>query len=57
MNELRRLYNIVMLLFIRLEVSTAETMKNVLFWDMKLSSYLIGDTLRLRYIAQPVNAM
>jgi hypothetical protein len=31
-------------------------MKNV-FWDIKASSYLIGNTLRLRYRAQPVNAM
>jgi hypothetical protein len=32
-------------------------MKNVVFWDKKPSSYLTGDTLRLRYRTQPVNAM
>jgi hypothetical protein len=30
-------------------------MKNVVFWDIKPSSYLTGDTLFLRYRAQPVN--
>jgi hypothetical protein len=29
-------------------------MKNVVFWDIKPSSYLTGDTLHLRYRAQPV---
>jgi hypothetical protein len=29
-------------------------MKNAVFWDIKPSSYLTGDTLRLRYRAQPV---
>jgi hypothetical protein len=28
-----------------------------LFWDIEPSSYLTGDTLRLCYRAQPVNAM
>jgi hypothetical protein len=42
---------------VRFEVFTAVTMKNVVFWDIKPSSYLTGDTLRLRYRAQPVNAM
>jgi hypothetical protein len=32
-------------------------MKNVVFWDIKTRSYLTGNTLRLCYIAQPVNAM
>jgi hypothetical protein len=38
-------------------VFTAATMKNVVAWDIKYSSYLTGDTLLLRYRAQPVNAM
>jgi hypothetical protein len=32
-------------------------MKNAVFWDIKSSSYLTGDTLRLHYRAQPVNVM
>jgi hypothetical protein len=32
-------------------------MKNDVFWDIKPGSYLTGDTLLLRYRAQPVNAM
>jgi hypothetical protein len=32
-------------------------MKNTVFWDMKPSSYFTGDTLRLCYRVQPVNAM
>jgi hypothetical protein len=32
-------------------------MKNVVFWVIKPSSYLTGDTLLLRYRVQPVNAM
>jgi hypothetical protein len=32
-------------------------MKNAVYWDIKPSSYLTGDTLRLHYRAQPVNAM
>jgi hypothetical protein len=32
-------------------------MKNVVFWDIKPSSYFTGDTLRLRYGALSVNAM
>jgi hypothetical protein len=32
-------------------------MKNAVFEDIKPSSDLAGDTLRLRYRAQPVNAM
>jgi hypothetical protein len=35
----------------------AVTMKNGVFWDIKSSLYLTGDTLRLRYRVQPVNAM
>jgi hypothetical protein len=40
---------------VRSELSTAVTM-NVVFWDIKPSSYRTGDTLRLRYRAKPVNA-
>jgi hypothetical protein len=43
--------------YVKFEVSTALTMKNSVFWDIKHCSYLRGDTLRLRYRAQPVNAM
>jgi hypothetical protein len=32
-------------------------MKKSVFWDIKPSSYLTGDILRLSYRAQPVNAM
>jgi hypothetical protein len=32
-------------------------MKNAVFWDIKPSSYLTGNTLRLGYRAQPVNVM
>jgi hypothetical protein len=35
----------------------AVTMKNVVFWDIKPSSYLTGDTLLIRYRAQLVNVM
>jgi hypothetical protein len=42
---------------VRFEVFTAVTMKNVVFWDIKPISYFTGDTLRLRYSVQPVNAM
>jgi hypothetical protein len=41
----------------RLEVFTAVTKKNVVFWDIKASSYFTGDTLLLHYRVQPVNAM
>jgi hypothetical protein len=35
----------------------AVTMKNTVFWDIKCSSYLTGNTIRLRYRTQPpVNA-
>jgi hypothetical protein len=44
-------------MYVRTEVFTAVTMNNAVFWDIKPSSYLIGDTLRLLYRAQPVNAM
>jgi hypothetical protein len=33
------------------------TMKSAVFWNIKPSSYLRGDTLRLHYSAQPINAM
>jgi hypothetical protein len=36
---------------------TIVTMKNVVFWDIKHSSYFTEDTLRLSYRVQPVNAM
>jgi hypothetical protein len=42
--------------YVRFEVFSAVTMKNV-FWDIKSSSNFIGDTLRLHYRVQPVNAM
>jgi hypothetical protein len=42
---------------VRFEVFMVVTMKNVVFWDIKPSSYLTGDILHLRYRAQPVNAM
>jgi hypothetical protein len=42
---------------VRFEVCTALTTKNAVFWDIKPSPYLTGNTLRLRYRAQPVNAM
>jgi hypothetical protein len=42
---------------VRFEVCTAVIMKNVVFWNIEPSSYFTGDTLRLRYRAQPVNAM
>jgi hypothetical protein len=41
---------------VRFEVFTAVTMKNV-FRDIKSGSYFTGDTLRLHYRVQPVNAM
>jgi hypothetical protein len=43
--------------FVRFEVFAAVTMKNAIFWDIKPSSYFTGDTLRLHYRVQPVNAM
>jgi hypothetical protein len=39
------------------EVFTAMTVKNPVFWDIKASSYLTGNTLLLHYRGQPVNAM
>jgi hypothetical protein len=42
---------------VRFEVFTAVTMENVVFWDENPSSYFTGDTLRLHYRDQPVNAM
>jgi hypothetical protein len=44
-------------LFVRFEFFTAVAMNNIVYWDKEPSSYLTGDTLRLRYRAQPVNAM
>jgi hypothetical protein len=43
--------------YVRSEVFTAVTKKNAVFWDIKPSSYLTGNTSRLPYRAQPVNAM
>jgi hypothetical protein len=45
------------LLQVRFEGFTAVSMKNVVFWDIRPSSYFTGDTLRLHYRIQPVNAM
>jgi hypothetical protein len=42
---------------VRFEVSTAVTMKNVVFWDIKPIPYLTRDTLRLLYRAQQVNSI
>jgi hypothetical protein len=42
---------------VRFDVFTAVTMKNAVFWNIKTFSYLIGETLRFGYRAQPVNAM
>jgi hypothetical protein len=44
-------------MLVRFEVFTAVTMKKVLFWDIKPSSYLTENISRVRYRAQPVNAM
>jgi hypothetical protein len=41
----------------RFDVLMTVTMKNVVFCDIKPSSYLTGDTLRIHYRAQPLNAM
>jgi hypothetical protein len=43
--------------YVRFEVFTPVAMKNVVFWDIKPTSYFEGDTLRFRYRAQPVNVM
>jgi hypothetical protein len=37
--------------------TVAVAMKNVVFWDIKAHLYLTGNTLRLRYRGQLVNAM
>jgi hypothetical protein len=42
---------------VRFGVFTAVTMKNAVFLDIKPSPYLTGNTLLLRYRAQPVNAV
>jgi hypothetical protein len=39
------------------EVLMTVTMKNAVYWDIKPSSYLTGDTLNLCYTVQPVNAV
>jgi hypothetical protein len=41
----------------RFEVFMAVTMKNIVFSDIKPCPYFTGDTSRLLYRAQPVNAM
>jgi hypothetical protein len=43
--------------YVRFAAFTAVNMKNAVFWDIKPHSYFTGDTLHLRYRAQPVNAM
>jgi hypothetical protein len=43
--------------YVRFEVFTAVAVENGVFWDKNPSSYFTGDTLRLRYRAQPVYAM
>jgi hypothetical protein len=43
--------------YVRSEVFAAVTIKNVVFWDIKPSSYFTVDTVPLCYRAQPVNAM
>jgi hypothetical protein len=35
--------------YVRFEVFTALNISNAVFWDIKPSSYLTGDTLLLRY--------
>jgi hypothetical protein len=42
---------------VKFEVFTAVAMKNAVFWDIKPSSYLTGETLLFRYRVQPINAM
>jgi hypothetical protein len=42
---------------VRFEIFTVVTIKNSVFWYIKLSSYLTGNTLLLHYGAQPVNAV
>jgi hypothetical protein len=42
---------------VRIEVFTAVTTKNAVFWDIKPRSYLTESTLRLRHRVQLVNAM
>jgi hypothetical protein len=43
--------------FVRFEVFSAVTMKNVVFWDIINPVRTSQETLRLRNRAQPVNAM
>jgi hypothetical protein len=62
MTELRRLNQrgnnrVINTVVVRFEVFMAVTMKNVVFWDKKPSSYFTGDILPLRYRAQLVNAI
>jgi hypothetical protein len=44
-------------LHVRSEVITAVAIKYVVFWDIKHSSYLTGDTLLLHCKSQAVNTM
>jgi hypothetical protein len=39
------------------DVFIAVTAKNAAFWDMKPHFLITGNTINLRYRAQPVNAM
>jgi hypothetical protein len=41
----------------KIEVFTAVTIKNAVFWDIKPRLYFTGDTFRIHYRVQPVNAM
>jgi hypothetical protein len=43
--------------FVKIEVFVAVELNDIVFWDIKPSSYLTGNTLSLCYRAQPVNAV
>jgi hypothetical protein len=43
--------------YVGFEVFSAVTVKDVVFWDIKSSLYLTGNTLHFCYGIQPVNAM
>jgi hypothetical protein len=45
------------LCYVRFEVFMAMTKKNAIWWGIKPSSYLTGDTLTLCYKSKPVNTM
>jgi hypothetical protein len=44
-------------IYVRFEFFMAVTMKSAVFWHINTNSYHTGDALRLRYRAQPDNAM